>query len=330
MMINPPDAIFQHIVEASPAALILVDASGQICFANQAAETLFDYAEIGLTGKPVEMLVPQEAQEQHLTDRAEFNRHPQKRLMGSGRFLQARRRDGSQFPAEIGLTPIQLGDDWFTLGLVIDLTQLKQAEDRITLLARELAQTNERLAQLASTDALTGLHNRRAFDDQLAVQIRLMKRMGRPLSLLLIDVDGFKGYNDQHGHLAGDQVLETMAKVFSEKMRASDIIARYGGEEFVVILPDTTGPAALQLAERLRLAIQAYPWQGDSLTISLGVATLEFTERSSESESGDQTRLFSEADQALYLFQVQGSGSSDPLFRYQQAVKSGQLLGTIW
>ncbi|MFO7622766.1 MAG: sensor domain-containing diguanylate cyclase [Anaerolineales bacterium] len=303
---NPPDHIFQLIVEASPAALILVDASGQICFANQAAETLFDYSEIGLTGQPVEMLVPQETQEQHQAERAKFNRHPQKRSMGSGRFLQARRRDGSQFPAEIGLSPFQLGDDWYTLSLVIDLTQLKQAEDRITLLARELAQTNERLAQLASTDALTGLYNRRAFDDHLTAQIRLMKRMGRPLSLLLVDIDDFKQYNDRYGHLAGDQVLINIASLLSQNIRASDIIARFGGEEFVVILPDTTGPAALQLAERLRLAIKVHPWEADRLTISLGAATLEFTERSLENESGDHTRLFSEADRALYYSKSKG------------------------
>jgi diguanylate cyclase (GGDEF)-like protein/PAS domain S-box-containing protein len=301
-----PDHIFQLIVEASPAALILVDASGQICFANQAAETLFDYSEIGLTGQPVEMLVPQEAQEQHQVERAQFNRHPQKRLMGSGRFLQARRRDGSQFPAEIGLTPIQLGDDWYTLSLVIDLTQLKQAEDRITLLARELAQTNERLAQLASTDALTGLYNRRAFDDQFTAQIRLMKRMGRPISLLLVDIDDFKRYNDRYGHLAGDQVLITIASLLNQNIRASDIIARFGGEEFLVILPDTTSPAALQLAERLRQAINVHPWEADRLTISLGAATLEFTERLSAGGTDERTRLFSEADRALYHSKSEG------------------------
>jgi diguanylate cyclase (GGDEF)-like protein/PAS domain S-box-containing protein len=286
--------------------MILVDQEGLICFANQAAETLFGYAEGELRGKTIEILVPEEVRQRHQDERVEFFHHPQARSMGSGRFLQARRRDGSQFPAEIGLTPIQFQDGWYTLSLVIDMTLQKQAEDRIGLLARELEQANQQLAQLASTDPLTGLYNRRAFEEQFEAQIRLMKRMSRPVSLLVIDVDGFKGYNDQHGHLAGDQVLESMAKVFSEKMRASDIIARYGGEEFVVILPDTTGPAALQLAERLRLAIQAHPWQGDSLTISLGAATLEFTERSAESGSDERTRLFSEADQALYHSKSEG------------------------
>lgn len=226
--------------------------------------------------------------------------------MGSGRFLQARRQDGSQFPAEIGLSPIKLLDGWYTLSLVIDMTIQKQAEDRIGLLARELEQANQKLAQLASTDPLTGLFNRRSFDEQLVLQIRLMKRMRRPLSLLLIDVDDFKQYNDKYGHLAGDQALKTMAGIFAQNMRTSDIIARFGGEEFVAILPDTTGAASLQLAERLRLAVHDYPWVEDNLTISLGAATLEFPERSSENESDDQTRLFSEADQALYYSKSNG------------------------
>ena len=295
-----PEQFYRPIVEASPAAMILVDQDGLICFANRAAESLFGYSEGALFGQEIEILVPQDAHHRHQLMRTEFFRQPQRRSMGSGRFLYARRQDGSLFPAEIGLAPIQTGDGSYTLSLVIDLTQLKEAEDRITRLARELEQANEQLAQLASTDALTGLYNRREFDEQLDSQIHLMKRMARPLSLLLVDIDDFKQYNDRYGHLAGDQVLITIASLLSQNIRASDIIARFGGEEFVVILPDTTGLAALQLAERLREAIHAYPWQGASLTISLGAATLTFTEPSVESGPDERTRLFSEADQALY------------------------------
>jgi diguanylate cyclase (GGDEF)-like protein/PAS domain S-box-containing protein len=295
-----PEQFYRLIVEASPAAMILVDQDGLICFANRAAESLFGYSEGALLGHEIEILVPQDAHHRHQQLRAEFVRYFHRRSMGSGRFLYARRQDGSLFPAEIGLTPIQAGDGWYTLSLVIDLTLLKEAEDRITRLATELEQANEQLALLASTDALTGLYNRREFDEQLDSQIHLMKRMGHPLSLLLIDLDGFKKYNDRFGHLAGDQVLKTMAELFSQNIRTSDIIARFGGEEFVVILPDTTGPAALHLAERLRMAIHAHPWEGVKLTISLGAATLTFPTLSSEAEPDDRTRLFSEADQALY------------------------------
>jgi diguanylate cyclase (GGDEF)-like protein/PAS domain S-box-containing protein len=300
MMNSLSNQLFQLMVESSPAAMILVDQDGLICFANHAAESLFGYSNGQLPGNPIEILVPQESSQQHQQERAEFYRHPQARSMGSGRFLRARRRDGSQFPAEIGLTPIQLAAGWYTLSLIIDMTIQKQAEDRISLLAMELEQANEQLEQLASTDPLTGLFNRRVFDEQLKAQIRLMKRMSKPLSLLVIDLDGFKQYNDRHGHLAGDQVLKTMARLFSQNMRTSDIIARFGGEEFVAILPDTTGPAALQLAERMRLAVRAHAWENDGITISLGAATLTFTETSSAQEPGERTRLFSEADQALY------------------------------
>jgi diguanylate cyclase (GGDEF)-like protein/PAS domain S-box-containing protein len=298
--------LFHLMIEKSPAAMILVDQNGRMCFTNQAAEDLFGYEKEGLLGESIEILVPMEFQQQHQQERAEFSHQPESRRMGSGRFLMARRRDGSQFSAEIGLTPIQLGDDVYILSLVIDLTQLRQAEERIKRLARELEQANEQLAQIASTDALTGLYNRREFDTQLDAQIRLMKRMRHPLSLLLIDLDGFKNYNDRFGHLAGDEALITMANLLSQNIRSSDIIARFGGEEFVVILPDTTGPAALQLAERLRMAIHAHPWKATSLTISLGVATLEFTEPSLAGELDERTRLFSEADQALYYSKSNG------------------------
>jgi diguanylate cyclase (GGDEF)-like protein/PAS domain S-box-containing protein len=301
-----PEQFYRLIVDASPAAMILVDQDGLICLANRAADSLFGYSEGALLAREIEILVPQDAHHRHQQMRAEFFRQPQRRSMGSGRFLYARRQDGSLFPAEIGLTPIQTGDGWYTLSLVIDLTLLKEAEDRITRLATELEKANEQLALLASTDALTGLHNRREFDEQLDSQIHLMKRMGHPLSLLIIDLDGFKNYNDRFGHLAGDQVLKTMAEVFSQNIRASDIIARFGGEEFVVILPDTTGQAALHLAERLRMAIHAHPWEATSLTISLGAATLEFTEGTPASEPDERTRLFSEADQALYYSKFNG------------------------
>jgi diguanylate cyclase (GGDEF)-like protein/PAS domain S-box-containing protein len=311
--------LFRQIVGASPAAMILVDQDGIICFANRAAETLFGYLDGGLLGEQIEILVPQDVHTRHQQERAEFFRQPQSRAMGSGRFLHARRRDGSEFPAEIGLSPIKLKDRWFVLSLVIDLTLLKQAEDRSNQLARELEKANEQLAQLASTDALTGLYNRRAFDEQLDLQIRLMTRMGRPISLLVIDLDDFKGYNDRYGHLAGDQALKTMADLLSRKIRASDIIARYGGEEFVVILPDTTGLAALQLAERLRLAVCAHPWENDGITISLGAATLTFTETSSTQQLGERTRLFSEADQALYHSKSSGRDRVTHFFEIDKA-----------
>jgi len=300
------DQFFRQIVDASPAAMILVDQNGSICFSNLAADTLFGYSEGELLGEQIEILVPQDAHLRHQQERAEFFRHPQARAMGSGRFLHARRQDGSRFPAEIGLSPIKQNDQWFVLSLVIDLTLLKQAEDRISFLARELEQANEQLAQLALTDSLTRLNNRRAFDEQLDIQVRLMKRMGRPISLLVIDLDGFKRYNDRYGHLTGDQVLKSMASLLSNSVRNSDIIARYGGEEFVVILPDTAGPAAMQLAERLRLAVRAHPWEADELTISLGAATLTFPTLSSDAEQDDGSRLFSEADQALYYSKSSG------------------------
>ncbi len=98
-------------------------------------------------------------------------------------------------------------------------------------------------------------------------------RYKHKLSLLLLDIDGFKKYNDTYGHLKGDVVLRTLARVFSNQMRASDIVARFGGDEFVVILPETSRRTALIIADRIRSAVAAQPFENVSLSVSVGATT---------------------------------------------------------
>ncbi len=138
-----------------------------------------------------------------------------------------------------------------------------------------MAQANRDLVLTAATDALTGLRNRRAFDEGLAEQANLMQRMAAPLSLHMIDIDHFKPYNDRHGHLAGDAALKSVALPLAQSVRASDLVARYGGEEFAAILPNTGAAAATELASRLRAAVARCAWEHGPLTISLGIATLK-------------------------------------------------------
>jgi len=142
------------------------------------------------------------------------------------------------------------------------------------------------------TDALTGLGNRRAFDLELARRIAEAGRSGRPLSLCLIDIDHFKGYNDSFGHTAGDEALATVASVLRTSCRAADIPARYGGEEMVVILPGTPMSGALDVAERIRRAVEASPMPLRPVTVSVGVTTT----------TGDCSAelLVEAADRALY------------------------------
>ena len=132
--------------------------------------------------------------------------------------------------------------------------------------------------QYASTDALTGLHNRGWLDDAFDREVKRSERDQLPLALIMIDVDNFKSYNDEYGHLAGDQVLITVAHAIRTPLRPNDLVARFGGEEFAVLLPETTNDNAKIIAERLRQRVyEADPGMLDDVklpgvTISLGIA----------------------------------------------------------
>lgn len=156
----------------------------------------------------------------------------------------------------------------------------------------------QELAELAATDGLTGLANRRRLDMVLKQEWSRSMRSGTPLSLLMIDVDHFKAFNDRHGHHGGDVALRNVAKTLAAIIRRpGDLAARYGGEEFMVVLPGTDLQGAKALAEKIRLAIESLPpFASDKhpVTVSIGIA-------SQHPRSGEkQTQLFSEADKALY------------------------------
>ncbi|MDO8631123.1 MAG: diguanylate cyclase, partial [Phycisphaerales bacterium] len=139
-----------------------------------------------------------------------------------------------------------------------------------------LVHRQEELLHRATTDSLTGVGNRAAFDARLALELQRAARDGSEVGLLMIDADYFKRFNDTYGHQAGDRVLQVVARLFDENVRGMDYVARYGGEEFVVIAPTTSKQGIAQLAERLRAAVEAIAlkWEGENLhmTISIGAA----------------------------------------------------------
>jgi two-component system cell cycle response regulator len=128
---------------------------------------------------------------------------------------------------------------------------------------------------LAVTDGLTSLYNRRYFDGVLARQVSQAQRYGRPLSLLLFDVNDFKLYNDRHGHPQGDQLLQTIGQCLKEKVRASDVAARYGGDEFVVVLPETTLEGARAVVDKLQSALRTDLATGDTISLTIGCAAFQ-------------------------------------------------------
>lgn len=204
-------------------------------------------------------------------------------------------------------------------------------------LKRKLREAEQRLAQqsemlktqeiAARTDALTGINNRRAFDTELERRFGEWFRLGIPLSLIMVDVDFFKKFNDKYGHQAGDEVLKTVARTLARTMRDIDVVARFGGEEFAVILIGTRLAEAKFAAERLRQAIESaqveFEGQNLQVTASLGLAEVD-TEDSIES-------LVKRADEALYAAKKAGrnrgylhrSGECLPLLEAPATVLEG-------
>jgi len=170
-------------------------------------------------------------------------------------------------------------------------------ESRVEERTAELARANEELDRLARRDALTGLHNRRGADERLLDEVARVRRHGRPLSALVIDIDHFKRINDTHGHEVGDVVLRQVAQRLPRALRATDFVARQGGEEFLVLLPDTGAQQAQGVAEKMRRALALEPVEPvGTVTASIGVATL-----TPEIEiAGDPVALLRRADDALY------------------------------
>ena len=163
----------------------------------------------------------------------------------------------------------------------------------------EVLAANQKLEALATIDPLTETKNRRAFNEKLAEEWSRSTRYGTPLSLVLLDVDKFKSYNDSFGHPAGDEVLKKVAMVMMAAIRTTDFCARYGGEEFALILPNTDAQGASVLAERLRIRLENAPWTERAVTASFGVSTLD-------SEMTKPENLTSAADQALYVSKDRG------------------------
>ncbi|MGS2743511.1 sensor domain-containing diguanylate cyclase [Halomonas sp. LS-001] len=183
-----------------------------------------------------------------------------------------------------------------------ELMELNQSlESQVAARTQELSQANRQLEALATQDALTGLANRRRFDEKVLELFRTFRRTQRPFTLMILDIDHFKGVNDEHGHALGDQILRQLADLLCHQIRVTDFVARYGGEEFAVLLPDTSAePDAESVAEKIREAVESIEFSGGlSITISIGLSQVT-------PEDTEISTLFERADKALYRVKESG------------------------
>lgn len=189
-------------------------------------------------------------------------------------------------------------------------TDFLQRLSTIVAICLENATNHERLKRVGLTDSLTGVNNRRFFDQRLIEETARAQRTDEPLACLFMDVDHFKSVNDNHGHQVGDQVLRDVAGIIREQLRSSDVLGRYGGEEFSALLVNASSEAAIEIAERIRSLIAKHIFTSTddkplSLTISIGIATLPINVSDADAETLSED-LVERADQAVYQAKSNG------------------------
>jgi diguanylate cyclase (GGDEF)-like protein/PAS domain S-box-containing protein len=273
------------IVEGMDEGLMLLGQDGRIQYANPASERCLGYSEAELAGRPLAALLAEPAANDYA---AYFERRDAavlERCRGTREVL-LQQADGKLRAMDLSLSPMASGEQLY-VALLHDITHHKQSETA--------------LQRAAMADSLTGIANRRQFDACLEREWQRAIRHAKPLSLLVLDVDHFKLYNDLLGHAAGDQCLQAVASTLqAHASRATDLAARYGGEEFVLLLPDTPYGGAAKLAESIRADVERLrvpnprSTTSDFVTISVGAATFVPT------KFDDMRSLFLAADRAMY------------------------------
>lgn len=275
--------------EASHDALIMLDDQGLISFWSQAAERIFGWASNEALGQNLHDLIAlsEDARQAHKGMKI-FAKTGKGPVIGSIMEFTARHKHGHTFPVERTVSSFRLRGRWYAVGTLRDITKR--------------VQSRQQLLELARTDGLTGLNNRKHFFELAEREVIRAARYGSPLTVLMIDLDHFKRVNDTYGHDAGDAVLRHFSQLMSEAMRDADILGRYGGEEFIVLMPQTDASQGREAGERLRKLVEESPtpWSGGSIhhTASIGLA-------SSRSVLALEN-LIKKADEAMYQAKHEG------------------------
>jgi diguanylate cyclase (GGDEF)-like protein/PAS domain S-box-containing protein len=275
------------ITSSAHDAIVMVDDSGALTYWNEAADKIFGYTREEAMGRNfLALIVPPQSRyrKQYETGLKQLAA-AESGNAGEAVEMGAVRKDDSECLVELSLSAVQIRGRRHGIGIARDITDRKRAEEKLKL--------------QATTDALTGIANRRLFNTFLETEMSRATRHHLPLAVMLVDVDHFKRINDAFGHQAGDDVLVELARLVSGKIRAHDLFARWGGEEFVILSPHCDAEKVRLLAEKLRTAVEMHVFPGiGHVTCSFGVT---------EYGAGDSVENFiGRADAGLYRAKENG------------------------
>ncbi|MEE8365589.1 MAG: EAL domain-containing protein [Gammaproteobacteria bacterium] len=276
------EARFRGILESAIDGILLVDARGEIVLINPAISRMTGYTEEELLGQPVEILVPEQFAK-HTDQRQGYFKQSESRPMGSGRDLYLRRKDGSEIPVDIRLSPVEIDDGSFFTAMVQDITELKSAEEKIL--------------HQAHFDGLTNLPNRFLSLDRLTQLLSEAERNNTYVAVLFLDLDDFKKVNDSLGHETGDKLLIEAASRLLNVVRGGDTVGRHGGDVFIILLGNLADARdAHPIVENL-IACFKDAFRIDSreliITVSVGISIFP-------GDGADASDLLRSADSAMY------------------------------
>jgi len=299
------EARYRTLLEATPEALIIVGTDGRVMLANAQTDRMFGYPRDELLGSEVERLLPLRFREKHIRHRANFCAKPELRKLGSGLGLWGLRRDGTEFPVDISLSPLRTEQSLDVLAAIRDVTGRHETEQRLRRQRDDLVKAQQELKRSACFDSLTGLVNRGETISRLESALGNPRTPGAELGVPFCDADRFKTINDTWGHSVGDVVLSTLADRICGCVRHGDTVGRTGGDEMLVLLPGLHSlDEAAQIAEKIRCrAAEPIHHSGSTIhaTLSIG-ATLAIPDES-------VLTMTTRADAAMYQAKRVGGNS---------------------
>jgi len=277
-----------QFLDVFSSGILITDEEGIIKSANQEVERIFGYKSTELKGQSFSSLIISSQSQQLLAAYKNVIHSPENIYAGKSFEAKSKKRNGDLQAIEIGFNMMREDENQLNIIQITDISK------RVLL--------QQQLYKKTITDPLTGMHNRRYFDERLTQEFNRATRYRRPFAILIMDIDGFKQANDQHGHSFGDELLVNSTAIFNQVLRQEDTAYRYGGDEFAMLLPETNKEGALEVAERLRenFAIENnIKEKRIKLSLSIGIAC-------SPDDGNSQKTLIGAADSRMYHSKANG------------------------